>query len=272
MNPYKILGINEQATEEEIKRAYRAMAAKYHPDVGGDAWVFEQVREAYDRINQSRQAAKADKPPATAKPTAAKPTGAKPKQPKPESVSPRQPNASSKNESHPQTASTSRPGTLSQPASFFKRVLNLLFYRQLPLQSETSYFIFINVLDLIFTNALLRSGAIEANPLANYFLKHGGFPGMIAFKLVLVAGTCLVTQLIAVHHLNRAKQVLYIGCGMVGLVVGYSALLLMRKLAKSCTTLRVVIPSCDAERRTTKLAQRSSHLGVALSTKGSQFL
>ncbi|MFY8202298.1 MAG: DUF5658 family protein [Pirellula staleyi] len=226
MNPYKILGIREQATEEEIKRAYRAMAAKYHPDVGGDAWVFEQVGEAYDRINQSRQAAKAGKPPTTANSSAAKP-----KQPKPESVSPRQPNASSKNESHPQTASTNRPGTLSQPASFFKRVINLLFYRQLPLQSETSYFIFINVLDIIFTNALLRSGAIEANPLANYFLKHGGFPGMIAFKLVLVAGTCLVTQLIAVHHLNRAKQVLYIGCGMVGLVVGYSALLLMRKLA-----------------------------------------
>jgi hypothetical protein len=46
MNPYKILGINEQATDEEIKRAYLAMAAKYHPDVGGDAWVFEQVRES----------------------------------------------------------------------------------------------------------------------------------------------------------------------------------------------------------------------------------
>jgi hypothetical protein len=236
MNPYKILGIHEQATEEEIKRAYRAMAAKYHPDVGGDAWVFEQVREAYDRIHQSRKASKAGKPPGTANTAAANTAEAntaeaKPKQPKPESVSPRQPHASSQNESHPQTAFKNRPGTLSQPASFFRRVINLLFYRQLPLQSETSYFILINVLDIIFTNALLRSGAIEANPLANYFLKHWGFPGMIAFKLVLVAGTCLVTQMIAVHHLNRAKQVLYIGCGMVGLVVGYSALLLMRNSA-----------------------------------------
>jgi hypothetical protein len=124
-----------------------------------------------------------------------------------------------------------RPARLGQPATFFKRLITLLFHRQLPLQSETSYFILVNVLDIIFTNALLRSHAIEANPLANYFLKHWGFPGMIAFKLALVAGVCLVTQLIAVHHLKRAKQVLTIGCGIVGLVVAYSALMLIRKPA-----------------------------------------
>jgi hypothetical protein len=226
MNPYKILGIKEQATDEEIKRAYRAMAAKYHPDVGGDAWVFEQVRDAYDRIKQSRQAAKDGN-----SPSAAKSTGAKPKQPKPESDSPRQPKASSKNEPHPQNAAARRPDKLGQPALFFKRLIILLFQRQLPLQSETSYFILINVLDIIFTNALLRSHAIEANPLANYFLKHWGFPGMIAFKLALVAGVCLVTQLIAVQNLKRAKQVLTIGCGIVGLVVGYSAIMLFQKPA-----------------------------------------
>ena len=236
MNPYKILGINEQATDEEIKRAYRAMAAKYHPDVGGDAWVFEQIRDAYDRIKQSRQGAKDRNSPAaanstTAKTTAANTTRAKPKEPKPESDSPRQPNASSKTEPHPQNASTRRPEEQGQPALFFKRLFTLLFQRQLPLQSETSYFILINVLDIICTNALLRSHAIEANPLANYFLKHWGFPGMIAFKLALVAGVCLVTQIIAVHHLKRAKQVLTIGCGIVGLVVGYSAIMLIRKPA-----------------------------------------
>ncbi len=50
MNPYKILGIDDSATDEEVKRAYRKMAMKYHPDAGGDAWAFEQVREAYDSI------------------------------------------------------------------------------------------------------------------------------------------------------------------------------------------------------------------------------
>lgn len=236
MNPYKILGINEQATDDEIKRAYRAMAAKYHPDVGGDAWVFEQVREAYDRIRQSRQAAKDGNSPAAANSTAANTTAAnttraKPKQPKPESNSPRQPNASSKTAPHPQKASVRRPAKLGQPATFFKRLITLLFHRQLPLQSETSYFILINVFDIICTNVLLRSHAIEANPLANYFLKHWGFPGMIAFKLALVAGVCLITQMIAVHHLKRAKQVLTIGCGIVGLVVAYSAIMLIRKPA-----------------------------------------
>jgi len=241
MNPYKILGINEKATDDEIKRAYRSMAAKYHPDAGGDAWVFEQVREAYDRIRQSRQAAKDGNSPAAANSTAANTTAAnstaanttraKPKQPKPKSDSPRQPIASSKTEPHPQNAATRRPDMLGQPATFFKRLITLLFQRQLPLQSETSYFILINVLDIISTNALLRSHAIEANPLANYFLKHWGFPGMIAFKLGLVAGVCLVTQMIAVYNLKRAKQVLTIGCGIVGLVVAYSAIMLIRKPA-----------------------------------------
>ena len=228
MNPYKILGINEKATDDEIKRAYRAMAAKYHPDAGGDAWVFEQVREAYDRIRQSRQAAANS---TAANSTAANTTRAKPKQPKPESDSLRQPNNSSKTEPHPQNASMRHPVKLAQPATFFKRLITLLFQRQLPLQSETSYFILINVLDIISTNALLRSHAIEANPLANYFLKHWGFPGMIAFKLGLVAGVCMVTQMIAVYHLKRAKQVLTIGCGIVGLVVAYSAIMLIRKPA-----------------------------------------
>ena len=236
MNPYKILGINEKATDDEIKRAYRAMAAKYHPDAGGDAWVFEQVREAYDRIRQSRQAAQDGNSPAAANSTAANTTAAnttraKPKQPKPESDSPRQPNESSKKDPHPQNATIRHPVKLGQPATFFKRLITLLFQRQLPLQSETSYFILINVLDIISTNALLRSHAIEANPLANYFLKHWGFPGMIAFKLGLVAGVCMVTQMIAVYHLKRAKQVLTIGCGIVGLVVAYSAIMLIRKPA-----------------------------------------
>ena len=246
VRPLGPLWLRMQATDEEIKRAYRAMAAKYHPDVGGDAWVFEQVRDAYDRIQQSRQAAKDGNSPSAANSTAAKSkaanatganttgantTGAKPKQAKPKTDSTRQPNASSKNEPHPQNASMRRPATLGQPATFFKRLITLLFLRQLPLQSETSYFILINVLDIICTNALLRSHAIEANPLANYFLKHWGFPGMIAFKLGLVAGVCLVTQMIAVHHLKRAKQVLTIGCGIVGLVVAYSAIMLIRKPA-----------------------------------------
>ena len=33
MNPYEVLGINKSATESEIKKAFRELSKKYHPDV-----------------------------------------------------------------------------------------------------------------------------------------------------------------------------------------------------------------------------------------------
>ncbi|MCP4477954.1 MAG: DnaJ domain-containing protein [Planctomycetaceae bacterium] len=48
MNSYKILGVAKNASQDEIKSAYRKKAAKYHPDRGGDAWAFQQVQEAFD--------------------------------------------------------------------------------------------------------------------------------------------------------------------------------------------------------------------------------
>jgi hypothetical protein len=50
MNPYKILGITDSATLDEIKAAYRERARRYHPDAGGDSWAFQQVNEAYEEL------------------------------------------------------------------------------------------------------------------------------------------------------------------------------------------------------------------------------
>lgn len=62
-NSYKILEIDKSATDDEVKKAYRTMAKKYHPDrVGhlgqehqeGAEEKFRQVQEAYEHIQKER--------------------------------------------------------------------------------------------------------------------------------------------------------------------------------------------------------------------------
>lgn len=53
MDPYKVLGISKDASEEEIKKAYRRLAKKYHPDVCKEANAeskFKEIQNAYDMI------------------------------------------------------------------------------------------------------------------------------------------------------------------------------------------------------------------------------
>lgn len=53
-DPYKVLGVSPDADDEEIKKAYRRLARKYHPDVNpGDpvaAKKMQQVNAAYEQI------------------------------------------------------------------------------------------------------------------------------------------------------------------------------------------------------------------------------
>lgn len=50
MNPYDILDVDRDASEEEVKKAYRQKAKEHHPDQGGDKEKFKEVQEAYDQI------------------------------------------------------------------------------------------------------------------------------------------------------------------------------------------------------------------------------
>ena len=55
-DPYKVLGVAPTATEEEIKKAYRDLSKKYHPDLNpGDedaARKMSDINAAYDQIQK----------------------------------------------------------------------------------------------------------------------------------------------------------------------------------------------------------------------------
>ena len=53
-DPYRVLGLTPDATDEEVKRAYRTLAKKYHPDTGGTANTseFTKVNNAYQILKK----------------------------------------------------------------------------------------------------------------------------------------------------------------------------------------------------------------------------
>ena len=50
-NFYDVLGVKRDASEKEIKSAFRKLAQKYHPDAGGDEAKFKEISEAYDTLS-----------------------------------------------------------------------------------------------------------------------------------------------------------------------------------------------------------------------------
>ena len=57
MDYYDLLGVSRQASEKELKNAFKKKAMQYHPDKGGDPEKFKQINEAYQNLSdpQKRQ-------------------------------------------------------------------------------------------------------------------------------------------------------------------------------------------------------------------------
>merc|ERR1712195_162257 len=52
---YKTLGVAKNATASEIKKAYRKLAVKHHPDKGGDPDTFKEISKAYDIVGDEEK-------------------------------------------------------------------------------------------------------------------------------------------------------------------------------------------------------------------------
>ncbi len=52
---YKTLGVSRNATADEIKKAFRKLARKHHPDAGGDEAKFKEINEAYEVLSDDKK-------------------------------------------------------------------------------------------------------------------------------------------------------------------------------------------------------------------------
>lgn len=62
MDYYQTLGVNKNASQEDIKKAYRKLASQHHPDKGGDKAKFQAIQEAYATLSDDQKRAEYDNP------------------------------------------------------------------------------------------------------------------------------------------------------------------------------------------------------------------
>ncbi len=58
---YEVLGVAQDASEDQIKKAFRSLAVKHHPDAGGDEEEFKQISQAYEVLSDPKKRAEYDR-------------------------------------------------------------------------------------------------------------------------------------------------------------------------------------------------------------------
>ncbi len=125
-----------------------------------------------------------------------------------------------------ESATNDRP--VKKPGNFFTS--------NLPLETETARFVLVNALDLFMTFLLLyfsnrgwlQKDVFESNAIARFFLNGWGTKGLVFFKFVVVTLVVVIAQVVARKRMNTAKWLLNLGSLVVGAVVVYSLLIMLR--------------------------------------------
>jgi hypothetical protein len=211
---YEVLGVSGSASVDEIHAAFRKKAREHHPDLGGDRKKFQQLNDAYEEILKIK---KAERAAASLKMTAQPESSAEVAEPT------HNPFQSPSSQSQPKRRQKQK---VDRPAAETKASLKHLLTGKLPLQDQTTYFILVNALDIFITYLHLRSGNVEANPIANFFFKNWNIVGMIAFKLSIVATVCVIAQIVAMSSIKKASRLLNFGTFVFVCIVVYSIWLL----------------------------------------------
>src|SRR3989338_4135261 len=58
---YKILGVGNKASKDEIKKAFHKLAREHHPDLGGSEAKFKEINEAYQVLSDDSKRAQYDR-------------------------------------------------------------------------------------------------------------------------------------------------------------------------------------------------------------------